>query len=248
MRYYVVSDIHGFYSELHCALTESGFFDDVEPHKLIVLGDLFDRGREAKKLQDFILDLMDRDEVILVRGNHEDMFVTLVTSDGGTPYKHHRRNGTYDTAIQLTGFDPAEAFSRCFAFAKAAQRTPYYHRIIPAMKDYFETQSYVFVHGWIPCIYENCGYSYYSSWREAPSHEWKRAHWYNGIDAARTCMEEKTVVCGHWHASYGHAKYEKQGSEFGTDADFAPYYAPGIIAIDACTTHSKQVNIVILED
>ena len=28
------------------------------------------------------------------------------------------------------------------------------------------------------------------------------------MDAVRTCMEEKTIVCGHWHTSYGHSKYE----------------------------------------
>ena len=248
MKYYVVSDVHGFYSKFHNALAASGYFDDTEPHKLIVLGDLFDRGREANELQDFILELMDRDEVILIRGNHEDLFVDLVTTDAGVAYKHHKHNGTYDTALQLTGIDSAEAFARCFAFAETAQETPYYRRIIPAMRDYFETRNYVFVHGWIPCIRENGVYSYYSNWRDAPPCEWDKARWYNGIDAARTCMEEKTIVCGHWHASYGHAKYEKRGSEFGVDADFSPYHAPGVIAIDACTAHSGQMNVIVLKD
>ena len=37
MRYYVVADPHGFYSELVSALRDKGFFDDVTPHKLIIL-------------------------------------------------------------------------------------------------------------------------------------------------------------------------------------------------------------------
>ena len=116
MKYYVVSDIHGFYSTFRSALTASGFFDDIEPHKLVLLGDLFDRGHEAMELQNFVLELMDKDEVVLVRGNHEDLFVDLVTIDGGVAYKHHKHNGTYDTALQLTGFAPAEAFVHCFSF------------------------------------------------------------------------------------------------------------------------------------
>ena len=60
--------------------------------------------------------------------------------------------------------------------------------------------------------------------------------------------EGKTIVCGHWHCSYGHSEYEGIGSEFGPDADFSPYYAPGIIALDACTAHSGRVNVVVLED
>ena len=69
MKYYVTSDIHGFYSELSQSLSEAGFFTDEEPHKLIVLGDLFDRGQEARFLQQFILELMEKDEVILIRGH-----------------------------------------------------------------------------------------------------------------------------------------------------------------------------------
>ena len=58
MKYYVVADVHGFFSELKLALTEKGFFNDKEPHKLIMCGDLLDRGTEALEVQSFILDLM----------------------------------------------------------------------------------------------------------------------------------------------------------------------------------------------
>ena len=248
MKYYVTSDVHGFYSELSQALTEAGFFTDEEPHKLVILGDLFDRGQEARFLQQFILELMEKDEVILIRGNHEDMYVDLVTVDHGIPLKHHSQNGTYNTAIQLTAFDPVMAIIRHYDFAEAARNTDYYRRIIPSMRDYFETDHYVFVHGWIPCIRERKGYSYYSDWRSASAEEWAKARWYNGIDAAVTCQEEKTIICGHWHASYGHAKYEGKGSEFNDDADFSPYLAPGIIAIDACTAHSGFVNVLVVND
>ena len=42
MRYYVTADVHGYFSELMAALTEQGYFEDPQPHKLIVCGDLFD--------------------------------------------------------------------------------------------------------------------------------------------------------------------------------------------------------------
>ena len=94
MRYYVASDIHGFFTPLAKALEEAGYYQDTDPHKLLILGDLFDRGSEAVKLQDFILELMEKDEVILIRGNHEDLFAELVTEDGGQPYSSHVSNGT----------------------------------------------------------------------------------------------------------------------------------------------------------
>lgn len=218
-------------------------------HKLIMLGDLFDRGHEAKQLQQFILEQMEQDKIILIRGNHEDLFVELVTTDAGMPYGHHKSNGTYDTAIQLTGFDSVMASIRHYDFADAAKDTPFYKEIIPAMLDYFETEHYVFTHGWIPSIpNRDKSYSYISSWREASREQWNQARWFNGMDAAQTADENKTIVFGHWHTSYGHSKYEHKGTEFGEDADFSPYYGPGFIAIDACTAFSGKVNCLVIED
>lgn len=71
MKYYVVADVHGFFTELKAALSEKGFFEDKEPHKLIICGDLLDRGNEALEVQSFVLDLLQKDEIILIRGNHE---------------------------------------------------------------------------------------------------------------------------------------------------------------------------------
>ena len=50
MKYYITADVHGFYTELHTALEEAGYFKDPEPHKLIILGDIFDRGPEAAEM------------------------------------------------------------------------------------------------------------------------------------------------------------------------------------------------------
>ena len=98
--------------QMKSALKKAGFFSDDAPHKLIMLGDIFDRGHEAKQIQQFVLEQMEQDGVILIRGNHEDLFVELITVDEGRPYSHHKSNGTYDTALQLTGFDPVMASIR----------------------------------------------------------------------------------------------------------------------------------------
>ena len=138
---------------------------------------------------------------------------------------------------------------RHYDFADAEKNTPFYKNIIPAMVDYFETEHYVFTHGWIPCIpNRDKSYSYISSWRESDREQWNQARWFNGMDAAQTADENKTIVCGHWHTSYGHSKYEHKGTEFGEDADFSPYYGPGIIAIDACTAFSGKANCLVIED
>ena len=249
MRYYVVADVHGFYTPMMDALTSAGFFDDPQPHKLIILGDLFDRGQEALSMQAFVTDLLERDSAILICGNHEDLFEEFATIDAGQPFSHHLGNGTYDTALQLTGFDIGLAPIRHYDFADAAKDTAYFKTILPSMLDYYETEHYVFVHGWIPCLRERNGYCYMGDWRYADKDLWKASRWINGMAACNTVYEnDKTIVCGHWHASYGHAVLENRGSEFGTDADFHPYYGNGIIALDACTAASGFVNCIVIDD
>ena len=57
MKYFCVSDIHGFYNELIEALKEKGFDENDSEHKLIIIGDIFDRGSQAKELLDYLLKL-----------------------------------------------------------------------------------------------------------------------------------------------------------------------------------------------
>ena len=73
MKYYVLSDIHGFCTLFQRTLRESGYFDDPEEKKILVLGDLFDRGKEAAELQDYILELMEEDRVILMTSPGDDI-------------------------------------------------------------------------------------------------------------------------------------------------------------------------------
>ena len=252
MRYYVVSDVHGYFTELKQALEEQGFFADNEPHKLIICGDIFDRGKEAKELQEFILDLMKKDKIILIRGNHEDLTLDLLNGWHRQSYWkfHHSSNGTIDTICQLldTSFHGMCRYPE--ETGRKFLRSPYIQTIIPAMVDYYETEHYIFTHGWIPCMVNEDEYTKVEDWRNASAGMWEKARWINGMEAAHHGITEagKIVVCGHWHCSFGHANYEGDGSEFGSDANFNPYYGDGIIALDACTPISQKINCIVVED
>lgn len=260
MKYYVVADIHSFYSELETALKEKGFFEDTEPHKLIICGDLFDRGDESLKVQQFVIDLMEKDEVILIKGNHEDMLLEMVRNANrwfnlpDIEYSHHWHNRAVKTVLDLTGLNYFDLDNPA-KVVKAIKDTPLFKKIIPAMKDYYETEHYIFVHGWIPCYEIDTRVfpkvlGYMDDWREAAVMEWDYARGYNGMLAWSQGIKEpnKTIVCGHWHCSWGHCNIDGKGTEFGKDADFTPFYGEGIIAIDTCTTLSRKVNCIVLED
>ena len=257
MRYYVTADVHGYFSELKDALTAQGFFDDQSPHKLIVCGDLYDRGTEALQLQTFILELLARDQVVLIRGNHEDLTLNLLNNWHRRSYlqTHHHTNGTIDTLCQLTGISIQDIYTDAENVGRSILKDPYIQKIIPAMVDYYETDHYIFTHGWIPCTPISISsnkkeYVPVADWRNANKAMWDKARWINGMEAAHAGIVEpvKTIVCGHWHCSFGHSRYENDGGEFDNRPNFAPYYGNGIIALDGCTPVSKKVNCIVIED
>lgn len=259
MRFYVVADVHGFYDEMVKALNEQGFYTDKEPHKLIICGDIFDRGKQSKEIEKFILDLMERDEVILIKGNHEDLLVDFIDKLSSyalmLEYSHHYSNGTVHTVRDLTGTTLTYMKMHPNETAAKMRETDFYKKILPAMLNYFETEHYIFVHGWIPSFASGFGgkadnFIYDPNWRNSDGTGWYFSRWYNGMLAAHQGVVEpnKTIVCGHWHTSYGHANYEGKGVEFGQGEDFSPYRAYGIIALDACTVHSRMVNCIVIED
>lgn len=251
MRYYLVSDIHSYYTQFTAALTEAGYFEDEGEKRLVILGDLFDRGPEPLELMDFILERLDSEKLILIRGNHEDLFIKLCTVDEGRCTHQHYVNGTYATALALTGMSEDEASADPAALAKAGLKTKLVTEIIPRMKNYHETRSYVFTHGWLPCACDQNGNNILlSSWRRSGKILWEAARWINGMNAAQqgAVIAGKTVVCGHYNASWGHCNIENACPEFGEGADSSPYYAEGIIAIDACTAASGRVNCIVIED
>lgn len=181
MKYYVVADIHGFFDELIIALDEKGFFTDAEPHKLIVCGDLFDRGTQALKLQKFILDLLAKDSVILIKGNHEDLTLELLNGWPKHSYLqyYHHTNGTIDTVLQLTKMTQDNLNRNPESVGRELLQNPYIQAVIPAMLDYFETSHYIFVHGWIPCTAISLAphqtqYVYIDGWRNAHEKAWNK--------------------------------------------------------------------------
>jgi len=67
---YAISDIHGCYKTFTTLLNKL-----VDPTKIYIIGDCIDRGRDSKKIIDFI---MKRSDITVVEGNHENMFKNAI--------------------------------------------------------------------------------------------------------------------------------------------------------------------------
>lgn len=240
MKYFVSSDIHGFFNEWQNALTDKGFDLNNPEHKIILCGDLFDRGNQPKEIIDFVL--KHKDKVILIRGNHEDLMEQMIERDFSD--YGDLCNGTAQTIVDLY---PEWQISE-FDLKKIAKATRL-QEVLDMCIDYYETKHYIFVHGWIPII-ENC-YLYDSNWRTARKERWGKARWTNPVEMYRYEIYEpnKTIVCGHWHCSaLWHKQNPDEYEEFGDKANFEPFITKNMIAIDACTAYLHKLNVVVLED
>lgn len=252
-KFFVTSDVHGFFDIFQQELLNKGFEIDNPEHKLVVCGDLFDRGDQVIELFDFVKGLGDR--FIYVRGNHEDLLFDCYNEllSNRTPGYHHVSNGTISTICQFTGLTFYNVFTPC------PERTRTFgNKMEPVLRwienksvNYFETAKYVFVHGWVPC------YQGLDDFREATNEDWDRARWNNGMEMwknPRCRVEGKTVVCGHWHCSWGWSHIKQDRKEFPQKnrndwkRSFEPFADDGIMAIDACTAYTELCNMVVIED
>lgn len=252
MKYFVSADIHSFYTEYRTALANAGFDINNPEHGLIICGDVFDRGKEARELLDFLLALPDK-RLILIKGNHDDLMADCLNDIKHDRFYafHHILNGTVETICQLANInsqqlldiDPRELDARLME----------YYSLMTKARDFAEFKvdgkNHILVHGWIPLSTINGVYRYNPQWRYADEQSWKDARWLNGMDMNHLKLQGKDdiIYCGHWHTSYGHHKFGEGCSEFGEDANFDVYYNDGIVALDACTAHSHQVNVITFE-
>jgi serine/threonine protein phosphatase 1 len=242
-KFFVVSDIHGFYDELIDALDNAGFDKHNSDHWLVSCGDHFDRGPKPVEVMRYLISLPRK---ILVRGNHESLLVNLC--DRGYPGSHDFHNGTYDTVCKF-GDDPlGRSFDECCLVAYTRTKN-----FIDSMVDYFETKNYIFVHSFVPLISLDGAPMYHTrnrkfainhDWRHAHASEWEEARWGNPFELAKSgFLPDKTLVFGHW-STYDQRPYEY----YDNDDLFDPIYGDGYIGIDGTTALSGQVNVVVLED
>lgn len=249
-KFFVVSDIHGFYEELREALNQAGFDRTNENHWLITCGDHFDRGGQPNEVMKYLMNLPRK---ILIRGNHEALFEEMC--ERGYPHSHDVSNGTAQTIADLgyLGMMDGEWPEACDRASKRVR--PFFN----SMVNYFETKNYIFVHSWIPTLpgedwngkpwYTQNRFDIFNpNWREANQVEWDGAMWGNPFKQAQQgLLPDKTIVFGHFHTSYPRSRYDCK-PEWGDGSDFSIYYGDGYIGIDGCCAYSRQINVLVLED
>lgn len=263
-KYFVFSDVHGEYDALMRGLKEAGYDSNNPQHKLVSLGDNFDRGPDSRKIFTYLT----QNHAICIKGNHDAMFQEYLEKgmDGEFVLFNILHNGLGETIKSFTrikdnqfDIDTLEKARNSFMDRQKVLQW------LQNMPIFYETDTLIFVHAGInPDL---------PDWRLTDEHY---ALW-DIEDSNKYCpnVHNKIIIFGHHHAfrvrenglSMGQDdidikdvelatnSYDELGNRhrskvysFGNTDENRPYVSNGKIAIDGCTNLTKKVNILVVED
>ncbi len=234
-KIFVVSDIHGHYTLLKVALDKAGFDKDNEKHFLVCCGDYFDRGTENFQVLQFFERLKNR---ALLMGNHEELLLKVLQT--GKVLPHNYINGTMQTLAEFFGKYSIDPVDDSIDFSGKTRMVERVCEFIEGTENYFETENYVFVHGWLPEGAKNV-----QDLKNANEEAWKKARWAKWTEKydGKSPIEGKTLVCGHMPTFFA-KRVDPSRSDENTDV----FHGNGMIAIDAGTFDTKHINVLVLEE
>lgn len=248
-KLFCITDIHSFYDEMILALDNAGFDINNKDHIIVHCGDLLDRGPKALECLNFVNNLPSNRK-ILIRGNHEDLLEDIFAR--GYFCMHDEHNCTIDTCVQLSGINKIDMLSHelaLFAALDKVKNRPELKEYYNSLINYYEVGNYIFVHGWLPTKYKD-GMPVYNFkegyWKDG---DWRDARWSNGMLEWKKGyrLKDKTIVCGHFHTSWGNSYLHDKGSEFEEDACFDTFIDDGIVCLDGCIAYSGKVNCYVID-
>ncbi len=238
-KLFVISDIHGFYTEMKSALDEAGFRENDEEHLLICCGDYFDRGKENLRVLEYLEKVNNK---VLIRGNHEDVILPMLESGRFHPKIFISKAS--ETFKEMFGEGCLDEEKETVDFSSDLPLKERLISHINSCRDYFETENYIFTHGWLPFeekngrlfILKDLSRATYEKWHLARKTKWTEAYFTSD-------RPSKTLVCGHYPTFYANKVDSLRKSD-----DCSVYYGKGLIAVDAGTDSSGKFNLLVLED
>ena len=257
-KYFITSDTHSFYKELVEELNKKSFDINNKEHILIFCGDMFDRGPDSIKMYEFIKSLP-KEGRILIRGNHEYLFIDLLAKK--LPDRYDHSNGTVRTLNDITNWDYLD-WNDLVKDKRLDEIKNWF--LSDEWIDYYETKNYIFTHAFIPLkINPNSFYqhmymveteylSYKENWRESTPEEFQNATWGCPWKLAKAGLNKtgKMIVCGHWHTAdfFNNLKNLKVKYDVHEDNPLFISKIYKLIGLDACTARTQKINILVLNE
>ncbi len=237
MKYYVVSDIHGHFDEMMDALNKTDFDLENKNHKLIINGDMFDRGKQSKEVLEFVYPLNKKEKAIVLKGNHELFLEDFLNGDERSVIFNCRYNGLDQTLLSLIPNYKKLSFKE--AIDKLQEYYPFLKDWLQSLPYYYETKDYVITHAGLDF-----------SKGDFRLGDFKKAVWIDPeqffkIDLEKKYHFKKTLVVGHRFTCMLRGRFEKNDK-----VDHSIYYHHDNqkIGIDGGSYYSKHINVFMFEE
>lgn len=224
-RLLVISDIHGCYDEFNklLGLVKYSSAND----QLILLGDYIDRGKDNKKVVEFVREL-EGYGVIALRGNHDQMFLDYVKRphNYNNAYNYLRNGGETTLKNYIEDFDSYQWHDE--SYRKWANDIILLHsddvEFLDSLPYYYETEDYIFVHAGIN--------PHLNDWKNSGKDDfiWIRDQFLN-----HNHDNKQTIIHGHTPCVHLHKKHDV-------------YFGNKKIGIDGACAYGGQLNCLEIKD
>ncbi len=143
MRSFVVGDIHGDAEQLERLLERIPY--DPQGDELIFLGDYVDRGPDAKRVVEIVMDLVERGggRTIALRGNHEAMMLAALE---GEQLARWILNGGGTTVLSYGGSIEAEESDEGEVIEVDFDLPDEHVRFVESLPYWYENEHAIYVH------------------------------------------------------------------------------------------------------
>ncbi|QFT87699.1 Serine/threonine-protein phosphatase 1 [Bacillus sp. THAF10] len=232
-RTIVISDIHGCFKEFKTTLENLEYQPGQD--KLILLGDYIDRGPQSLEVVEYVMELSEHENVVVLGGNHEDMFISFLEEPEFNEENRFFRNGGKKTVesfckpYQVYEVNPA---------AKQVILENYQKHIefLKSLPDYYEDGDYIYVHAGVDLDLQN--------WKNTSKNDfrWLREAFWNQKNETG-----KTIVFGHTPTPFLHEHPTHGTGVKSNDIWYHPQQDR--ICIDGgCVFEGGKLNALVLED
>ena len=168
-RRVAIGDIHGC---VHALETIINVIEPGADDEFVLLGDVIDKGRETRETIDLLLQLSNQCSVVLVQGNHEEMFFGAMDDER-----------LRDVWFNCGGVSMINSYRFCGGIDDV---DPEHVAYLQSAVDYYETDEHIFVHAnYCPHTAMEDQLPYVLRWSLVDEHEPERH------------QSDRTVIVGH---------------------------------------------------
>ena len=258
MKYYFISDIHGYFDEMQKCLKQAGYNENDANSKLIVVGDIFDRGTQAVETYKYLKRLTDEGKVIVLYGNHHKFLIDFLEGTNESPFNYNY-NGLDETLADFwhrtmpfesyclfdadCDIDTSENFKK---FAKVCRNdiNKEFPDLLPWLKSmprYFETDNIIATHGALDFDVPDW---HFPEKERYNLKGWDALDFDDGSFILRKNKTGKKVIVGHFGTGQLRGMHG-----IGSNQDFSILKTKdNKYFIDGCVPHTNKINVLVLED